>query len=482
MRRNLRFLVLGAGMSGILAGIRLKQEGLEDFEILEMAGDVGGTWRDNTYPGLSCDVPAHTYGYSFERNWRWTGFYASGPELGEYFRRCAHKYGLMPHVRLNTRVTDIRREHGRWVVESADGQTREADIVINCFGVLCHPKLPDIPGLKRFKGAMFHSARWDHSVPLDGRRIGVVGTGSTAAQITAALAPRAGHYSLFQRTAQWVAPAYALQRSEFMRGLHRIIPGFSRLTGKLQGELFYEIAKGVTGDSDPAWRAVDWLCRRNLARVRDPELRRALTPDFKVGCRRLIFCDGFYEAIEATNAELVTAGIKGIEAGGIRTVDGRLHELDVLVLATGFHALNYTYGFEVTNDAGARLSEQWTDGARALHGVAVSGFPNYFMLIGPHSPVGNFSLTAISEIQMDYLLQLIEPIRRGEASAIAADPDAERRYYDYLGAGMAKTVWSSGCNRSWYLGKDGQPQLYPYPPTTFVRELATPDLSEFVVA
>ncbi len=478
----LKFLILGAGMSGILAGIRLKQAGMNDFEILEMADEVGGTWRDNTYPGLHCDVPAHSYDYSFEPCPTWNGFYASGPELGNYFRECARKYGLMPHVRFHTCVNDIHRENGQWVVTSTDGKRRRADVVINCFGILSYPKMPDIPGLDTFEGALFHSARWDHDVPLDGKRIGVVGTGSTSAQITAALAPRAGHYSLFQRSAQWVTPAHNMYRNQLLRAAHRKLPGFSQLTGNLQQNLFMLIAKGITGDSDWVWKILDKSCRAYLDTVKDPELRRQLTPNFKVGCRRLIFCDGFYEAVQLPTSELVTAGIESIEPRGIRTADGRLHELDVLVMATGFHALNYTYNFDVRNDAGDSLSAQWSEGAQALHGVAVENFPNYFMLIGPHSPVGNFSLTAIAEIQMDYLMGLIDILKRGDAKAISVKPEAQKKYMDYLRAGMGKTVWTSGCPQSWYLGKDGLPQLYPYIPQVFAKQLKQPDLDEYVMA
>ncbi len=388
----------------------------------------------------------------------------------------------MPHVRFHTCVSDIYRENGQWVVESTDGKRRHADVVINCFGVLCHPKLPDIPGLDTYKGAMFHSARWDHDVPLDGKRIGVVGSGSTSAQITAALAPRAGHYSLFQRSAQWVTPAHNMYRSQLLRAAHRNIPGFSQLAGGVQQQLFMLIAKGITGDSDLVWKIVDKSCRRYLNTVRDPDLREKLTPTFKVGCRRLIFCDGFYEAVQLPTTELVTSGIQAIESQGIRTADGRLHELDVLVLATGFHALNYTYNFDVRNDAGESLSEQWSDGAQALHGVALENFPNYFMLIGPHSPVGNFSLTAIAEIQMEYLMGLIAVLQRGDAKSISVKPEAQQKYMDYLRAGMGKTVWTSGCPQSWYLGKDGLPQLYPYIPQVFAKQLRRPNLAEFELA
>lgn len=480
--KDVKVLILGAGMSGILAGIKLKAAGIHNFEIIEKADEVGGTWQANTYPGLACDVPAHNYDYSFEHNWKWSGLYARGPELFAYFKYCADKYGLRPHLRLRTQVVNIERKPQQWQVETDDGVKRLCDIVINCMGILCHPKMPEIDGLEAFEGACFHSARWDHRVPLDGKRIGVIGTGSTSAQITSALAKRAGHFSLFQRTAQWVAPAFQYERLTTVQGLHRKLPPFSNVTGKFQGRLIEQLGKAVTGDSPLTRRVVEKACYRHLNTVRDPELREKLTPDYKVGCRRLIFSDGFYEAIQAPQAELVTEGIERIEAGGVRTRDGRLHEIDVLVLATGFHALNYTYGFDVINAEGRKLSEQWSEGAQALRGVGVDGFPNYFMLIGPKSPVGNFSLTGIAEAQMNYLMALIELLRDGKHQQISPCKKALERYDDFLDQGMEKTVWASGCNSGWYLDKRGKPQIYPYTPDTFRSAMRQPDISEFVVS
>lgn len=478
---SLNILILGAGMAGILAGIKLKAAGLHSFEVLEMANGVGGTWRDNTYPGLACDVPAHNYDYSFEHNWRWSGLYAKGPELKAYFEYCADTYGVTPHVRFNTRVTHIAHEGGRWAVQSADGQQRRADVVINCMGILCHPKLPDIPGVETFAGAAFHSARWDHAVPLDGRRIGVIGTGSTATQITAALAERAGHYSLFQRTPQWVCPAFDTHRPRLLRALHRLLPALSRATGSVQGALLEQVGKGVTGDSPATARFVERLCKRHLASVRDPALREQLTPDYTPGCRRLIFSDGFYKAIQHPNAELVTAGIDRVTPEGVLTSDGRMHALDVLVLATGFHALDYTHKFDVINAHGESLAARWADGADSHRGVAVSGYPNYFMLVGPRSPVGNFGLTSIAESQMGYLMPLIQHLREGAAQQIDVQPDAEAAYQRYLDDGIGKTVWVSGCNAGWYLNAAGKPMLYPYTPNTFRRAMRQPDWDEFVL-
>ncbi|MBD2859452.1 NAD(P)/FAD-dependent oxidoreductase [Spongiibacter sp. KMU-158] len=480
-KKDFKVLVLGAGMSGILAGIKLKEAGIHNFDIIEMADDVGGTWRANTYPGLACDVPAHNYDYSFEHNWNWSGLYATGPELFAYFKFCAEKYGIRPHLQLNTRVDMIARKDGKWVVSTNDGQDRVCDIVINCMGVLCHPQMPNIEGIDSFEGDLFHSARWDHSVPLDNKRIGLIGTGSTAAQIASALAERSKHFSLFQRTAQWVIPAFHYHRSGLSKTLHRKLPKYSAFTGQLQGKLIEMIGKAVSGDSPRTYALIKKLCERHLKTIRDPELRKTMTPNFEVGCRRLIFSDNFYNAIQAPQSEVVTEGIERIEAKGIRTKDGRLHELDVLVMATGFHALSYTYGFDIINEQGVKLSEEWAEGSEALRGCAVSGFPNFFMLIGPRSPIGNFSLTSISESQMNYIMPLIKMLSKGEAKEIDVNAEAQQRYSEWMDQGVEKTVWASGCT-SWYLGKNGKPQLYPYTPVSFRSALKKPDMDEFVVS
>lgn len=475
-----RVLILGAGMSGILAGIKLREEGIHSFEILEMGDSVGGTWRDNTYPGLSCDVPAHSYDYSFEPNWRWKSLYAEGHEIHAYFKHCADKYGVTAHVRFGTRVNSVQREGAEWIVTSTDGVRRRADIVINCLGVLVHPKDPEIEGLQTFEGARFHSARWDHRVPLDGRRIGVIGTGSTAVQITVALAERATSFKMFQRTAQWVCPNFDVRRPGWLRALHRIFPRLSWAAGRFQNFLLEStFAQAVVGNKTMK-NLLEWLARRHLSQVKDPVLREQLTPRFEIGCRRLIFSDKFYQAIQAPGVELVTEAIERIEPKGIRTRDGRLHELDVMVCATGFHALDYTRNLVITGEHGQSLGDQWSQGAQALRSVAISGFPNFFMIVGPHSPIGNFSLTGISEIQMGYIMKLVRMIRRGEASAMAPQPHAQTQYNDYIREGFKNTAWVSGCS-SWYLDANGLPRMYPYTPAQYRRDMKEPDLEEFSI-
>ncbi len=473
-----KVIILGAGMSGILSAIKLLEEGITDFEILEMGASVGGTWRDNTYPGLSCDVPAHTYAYSFEPNWKWKGLYAEGPEIREYFEHCADKYGVTPYVRFNTRVTRAAYEQGGWTVATEDGTLRRADIVISCLGALVHPKYPDIDGLDSFAGATFHSARWDHSVPLDGRRIGVIGTGSTAVQIASALAARSSHFSLFQRTPQWVCRNFETRRPDWLRGLQRRFPILSKMTGAIQRFMFEHTFSAAVSGNKTMMKLVEYMTYKNLDKVRDPVLKKKLTPNYKIGCKRLIFSDTFYDAIQHPHAELVTEAIARIEPRGVRTKDGRLHELDVLVTATGFHALDYTRNFTVTGEQGQSLGDIWANGARAHRSVTIAGFPNYFMVIGPFSPIGNFSLTGISEIQLRYIMTFIRMIKRREIRRVDTKSGAQDRYNTLLQDGLKGTVWTSGC-ASWYLDASGVPRMYPFTPDRFRQDMKEADLSEF---
>lgn len=475
---NPRVIIIGAGMSGLLMGIKLREAGIESFEILEMADAVGGTWRDNTYPGLACDVPAHGYAYSFEPNWKWKGLYAEGAEIRAYFEHCADKYGIRPFVRFNTMINRIEREDGGWSVTSTDGMRRRADVVVTCIGGLVHPKYPEIKGLDSFSGAKFHSARWDHSVELANKRVGVIGTGSTAIQITSALAGKASHYSLFQRTPQWVSRNFEMRRPAWIRTLQRWFPWLASASGRFQNMLTEQtFSRAVIGDAR-RMRLVEYLVQSNLDKVKDPQLKAKLTPDYRVGCKRLIFSDTFYDAIQRPGASLVTEGISHIEPRGVVTRDGRLHELDVLVMATGFHALDYTRNMTIIGDNGRTLAETWAQGPKGHRAVGIAGFPNLFTVVGPHSPVGNYALTGISEYQIGYIMSLIRMFQRGECRTAVPKPQAQALYNNSLRDGLKNTVWTSGC-ASWYLDASGLPNLYPFTPSQYRREMQQPQLEEF---
>ncbi|NND68611.1 MAG: NAD(P)/FAD-dependent oxidoreductase, partial [Halioglobus sp.] len=392
---ELRIVVIGAGMAGMLAGIKLREAGFKDVTLYEKADRVGGTWRENTYPGLTCDVPSHHYTYTFERNPDWTRKLPPGPEIQSYFERTAERYQLSEITRFNTEVTAAVFEQHRWHLDLSDGTTSAADIVIAATGVLHHPRMPDIPGIDDFDGDLFHSARWDHSLPLDGRRIGVIGNGSTGVQIISALAGRAEQLLHFQRTPQWIMPVNNGRYSEEERARFRNDP--AALAEEMNIEKYtanierYTLA--ITEMEAEASRIMGDACLLNLVEgVTDPELREQLRPDHKPLCKRLIFSPDYYQAIQHPRSHLVRADIERIAATGIRTTDGKLHELDMIVLATGFKADAFMRPMRITGRDGVDLNEFWAERPHAYLAVTMPDFPNLFMLNGPNGPVGNFSL------------------------------------------------------------------------------------------
>ncbi|MGE0153557.1 MAG: flavin-containing monooxygenase [Reyranellaceae bacterium] len=473
-----RFAIIGAGMSGILTGIRLKEKGLTNFTIYEKAATLGGTWRENTYPGVACDVPSHVYCYSFELSPDWSRRFSPGPEIRDYFERVAVKHGIDRHIRYDSRIDKVEFRDGRWELSGPNGLKDTADFVVAATGVLHVPVVADIPGLKDFAGASFHTARWDHSVDLAGKRVGIVGTGSTAIQIVPAIVDKVKSLSLFQRTAQWILPLPNPFYTEEEKRLYRENPDMLRQHYEHWAQRFNEtFARAVLGDEVELGR-IEKLCRDNLEdNVRDPALKARLTPNYRAACKRLIMSDEFYPAIQKPNAHLVTEAIERVEPQGVRTKDGVLHELDVLVIATGFNGHAFLRPMEVVGPHGNRLDEYWKDSNRAYRSVAVPGFPNFFMLVGPNSPIGNFSVIMISEMQVDYMLQLVDAARAA-GRPIAPSHAATDRFNAAIRSAMQGTVWQSGC-KSWYFDKNGNVQLWPWSFEQFVEDMKKPDLRDF---
>jgi cation diffusion facilitator CzcD-associated flavoprotein CzcO len=476
--KPLRAAVIGAGMAGILSAIKLRERGI-DVTLFEKGDKVGGTWRENTYPGLACDVAAHWYTYSFARNPDWDTLMAPGPKIRDYFERVARDRGVLPLIRFNQEVTRLEYRDGGWDLATATGAQDRFDIVIVATGVLHHPNIPQFKGIERFNGAVFHSARWDHDVALDGKRIGVVGTGSTAAQLVTALVPRASHFCLFQRTPQWVMhrpnPAY----TEAEKAAFRADPAvLDQLVRELRTRTVEGYATAVIDYDSPQLAAIEQLCRENLEKVRDPELRARLTPDYRAACKRLVMSDGFYEAIQQPNAELVTSAIEGIEPEGVRTADGVLHEIDVFVLATGFQVDRFIRPTKVIGRGGVDLDAVWAEGPEAYISVSVPDFPNLFLVNGPGSPFGNFSAIETSEFQANYVMQLIDGLARGDYREVSASNAALRRFEAARQEAGRKTVWVTGCD-SWYLDKKGVPTSWTFSYDRFVEEMASPRMQDF---
>lgn len=473
-----RFVIVGAGISGILMGIKLRERGMTNFVILEKADALGGTWRDNVYPGVACDVAAHLYVYSFAPNPAWRSRYAKGPAIWKYYHDVARRYGVLPHIRYGQEVEAAEFDGEGWTVTTQTGEVHRADIVIAAAGRLHHPVLPDIPGADSFAGAAFHTAHWDQALDLEGKRLGVIGTGSTATQIVAALAGQVSGLTLFQRTAQWVFPVADTPVPWWKRLSLRLSPTYARrhyLTLRSQTEAR---GKAATGDRQ-ARAARDQLCIDALATVRDPQLRARLTPDYEVGCKRLVMSGTFYEAVQKPGVEVVVEPIDRIAPQGVVTRDGQLHELDVLVFATGFDAHAYLRPMTVTGEDGITLEQVWRELPLTYRSVAVPHMPNLFMINGPYSPGGSASVVGIVEVQVDYLLQLIVRIVEHEVSLVPREA-AARAWLDEVRDRARASVWGTGGCQSWYLDATGTPSLDPSTLSELQAQLATLNLDDFI--
>ena len=476
---NTRIVIIGAGMSGILTSIKLSEAGYHNHVIYEKSDRMGGTWRDNTYPGIACDVPAHLYTYSFEPNPDWSQTFAPGAEICAYFERVAEKYNVKEKVRFNESVPYCEFLEGSWNIETSTGRKDLAQVVIAATGVLHHPYVADIPGLDQFQGASFHSARWDHSVSLDSKRVGVIGTGSTAIQITSALAKKVKRFDLFQRTAQWVMPIEnniysASEKNEFRTNKDKMSAFLD------QANLDFEVFSNAVIDAEsPGMKAIESECLRNLEEsVPDRALREKLRPSYRAGCKRLIFSPDFYDAIQQPNSNLITSGIESVEAGGVRTENGEFHELDVLVVATGFRPDAFIRPTTVLGRQGVNLDDVWQDFPSAYMSISIPQFPNFFMLNGPNSPIGNFSLIQIAEHQLSYVMKLVNQIRLGECSEISAKPEAAQDFETRRIAASKSSIWTTGC-KSWYLDKNGVPASWPWSRAEFFEQMREPKFDAY---
>lgn len=477
-------VIIGAGMTGMLLVIKLREMGITNITLLEKKENVGGTWRENTYPGVACDVPAHAYTYSFAPNPEWSGLIAPGDEIHRYFIKVFEDYEVGKNTRFNEAVTSCVYNDGEWTVKTSQDNTYKADLVFSATGLLHKPVTPDFPGMDTFKGAKFHSAEWDHNVKLKGRRIGVIGTGSTAAQIIPELVDMEGtDVTVFQRTPQWLAklenkPYSEKQKQKFREKASRM--------EMVKNVSLYLFAKGTTAlTSDKffdrqmhrlmAWNAKNYLNKT----IKNPELRAKLTPDYKFGCKRVVMSATFYDAIQKPNAHLVTEGIGGLEEGGIKTKDGQLHELDVIVFATGFDPAAYMRPMEFLGRGGVSIDEAWKKKIQAYRSMMIPQFPNFFLMLGPNSPIGNYSVISMSEIQVDYCLRLVKEWQRGRLENIEAKPEAVQSWAEMLKSKMGHTVWASGC-QSWYLDADGDPLTWPDTWKAWVDMMKDLNLNDFV--
>lgn len=464
-RKNPKVVIIGAGMSGIGLGILLRKQGISDITVLEKAETLGGTWRENRYPGLTCDVPSHAYTYSFAPNPDWTHLYPPREEIFQYFERVFYDYGVDQYTHFNEAVTACRYDDNtkQWQI-TTPRQTYTADFLFAATGILHHPVYPDIPGRDSFQGISMHTARWQDGVELKNKRIGVIGTGSTASQLIPELINTEGtDVTVFQRTAQWIIHTPNPPFSERTRNLFRRFPFLMRLNRSLTLWMMAQTSVGLTGQSwkdRQAYRLIETLAKNSLKRVRDTALRKTLTPDYKPGCKRLILNATFYPAIQKPNAHVVTEKITAIEPQGVRTADGKLHALDILVYATGFNPVAYMRPMDFTGKNGLRIDDVWNKKLTAYRSLMVPGFPNFFCMVGPNSPIGNFSIISVTEAQAAWCIQLIRQWQQGKLDTVECTDTALQNWRSMLQRKMKNTVWASGCV-SWYLDKDGDPITWP---------------------
>ncbi|MFF5207030.1 flavin-containing monooxygenase [Streptosporangium sp. NPDC000396] len=461
--------IIGAGFAGLCMAIRLRKAGIDSYTVFEKGPGVGGTWRDNTYPGAGCDIPSHLYSYSFEKYSSWTRRYPGQPEILGYLEMCADKYGLRPRIRLNTEVTAAAFDEslGKWRVRTSAGEEL-FDVVVSGVGQLNRPHLPDIPGMPEFKGTTFHSARWDHSQDLTGKRVAVIGNGSSAAQLIPRVAEVAGRVDVFQRTPNWVIPKPDAVFGDVARSSFRHVPFLQRC----YREWIYRYAEGTLYRALASGWSAGLLRRRALAHLRaqvpDPELRAKLTPGYPVGCRRIIIDSGFYPALTRPNVDVVTDRIVRITPEGVETTAG-LREADVIIYATGFRTTDFLAPIDITGRQGRRLSEEWKDGAEAYLGIAVPHFPNLFLLYGPNTNLGHNSIVFMIECQVGYVMGCLPYlVERGPMEVRPEAMDAWRRS---LERAMGAMVWEAGCT-SWYKNAAGR-VTNNWPATTTVYRRIT---------
>jgi cation diffusion facilitator CzcD-associated flavoprotein CzcO len=453
--RHVHVAIVGSGFAGLGMAIRLKQQGIDDFVVLERADDVGGTWRDNHYPGCQCDVPSHLYSFSFAPNPTWSRTFSRQPEIQAYLRRCAEDAGVMPHVRFGHGVTGAAWDDDAqlWRLDTAGGSFT-ARLLVAAPGALSEPSVPSIPGIERFEGKVFHSADWDHDHDLEGERVAVIGTGASAIQFVPQIQPRVGRLHLFQRTPAWIMPHPDRPISRFERRVYRVFPAAQRL---MRAGIYWARETFVFGFLHRRlMRMPQRIARRHLrSQVADPELRAKLTPDYEIGCKRILISNDFYPSVTKPNVEVVTDGVREVRASSIVDSEGVERGIDTIIFGTGFQVAKMPIAERVRGRDGRLLADAWRDGMQAHLGTTVAGFPNLFVVPGPNTGLGHTSMVFMIESQIAYVLDCMRVMDANGVGAVDVRPRIQAAYNDDVQENMEGTVWLSGC-ASWYLDASGR--------------------------
>jgi cation diffusion facilitator CzcD-associated flavoprotein CzcO len=457
MSESPRIAIIGAGFSGIGMAVLLKKRGITSFTIFEAADDVGGTWRDNTYPGCACDVPSALYSFSFDLSARWSYRFGRQPEIWEYLRDVTARHGIAPFIQFGAVVTAAEWDAQAhcWRLTLANGERHEAEILIGATGPLSVPATPDVPGMSDFDGPTFHSAKWRHDVDLTGKRVAVIGTGASAIQFVPEIAPIVESLHLFQRTPPWIIPRADRAFSPLEKQLTRWVPGLKHLTRYL---IYYTrelMAFGFV--SQPGLhRMVEHLARRFIEKsVPDPELRAAVTPDYTLGCKRILLSNDYYPALCRDNVAVIPSALQEVRGNVVVAADGTEREVDAIIWGTGFGVRDFMSQIHIVGRDGVELNEAWRNGIEAYYGMNVSGFPNLFLMLGPNTGLGHSSVVFMAEAQIHYILECIAAMGRRDLSEIDVLSEAQRRFNANLQTKMQDAVWMTGC-RSWYLDEHGR--------------------------
>ncbi|MGI5139432.1 MULTISPECIES: flavin-containing monooxygenase [unclassified Streptomyces] len=481
---HVRVAVVGSGFGGLGAAVRLRREGITDFVVLERAGSVGGTWRDNSYPGCACDVPSHLYSFSFAPNPDWPRTFSGQEHIRAYLEHVADLYGLRPHIRFDSEVKlmtwDTERLH--WTIETSGGSLT-ADVVVSATGPLSDPKVPDIPGLDGFPGKIFHSARWDHDYDLRGKRVAMVGTGASAIQIVPEIQQVVGSLTLFQRTPPWVMPRVDRAISGLERRLHRALPFTTGLRRGLLWGIRELQVQAFTKHPDELG-LIERLARRNIARgIKDPALRARLTPDYRIGCKRILLSNSYYPALSRPNVDVVASGLSEVRGSTLVAADGTEAEVDAIVFGTGFHVTDMPIAERVVGADGRTLAAAWSQGMRSLRGATAAGFPNWMTIIGPNTGLGNSSMILMIESQLNYMADYVRQLDvLGGRVALDARTEAVDAWNHTVQERMKRTVWNTGGCTSWYLDASGRnTTIWPGTTTEFRSATRRVDLGEYEV-
>jgi cation diffusion facilitator CzcD-associated flavoprotein CzcO len=465
--RQVRVAVIGAGFSGLGLGMRMIQSGEEDFLIFERAEALGGTWRDNVYPGAECDIQTDLYSYSFAPNLNWSGTYAAHDEILAYLKTCSERFGVTPHIRFNHELKKATWDSDAqcWDLETAGGRYR-ASILVSGMGYLSEPKLPEIEGLESFAGTAMHTAKWDTGLDLKGKNVAVIGTGASAIQVIPEIQPVVGKLDVYQRTPPWIMGKHGKTLDGFEGWAMRNLPGYHRMKRD------YHLWTAEMVVPQMARPSLSGMMRKIAQKhldqgVTDPELKKKLQPDYMIGCRRILFSDTFYQSLHHENVELITDSIERIEPSGVVTADGKSRDADVLVLATGFQSSELPYGGGIVGTGGRPLAAAWREGQYAYLGATVEGFPNFFMLLGPNTTIAHTSITLMMEAQLNYVTDAISVMKKQGLASVDVKPEVVEAYNQKIQKSLSTTVWNAGGCQSYYLDSRGKnttiwPHTTPY--------------------